>query len=123
MPPRTRLDPAVFRLPVDRIRSGWYTDAYFNLTKHLLEAEDRHPTVLMQVFQKQDSVLGGIDGVHERRDGVVEHFEQGARIAEAARGRNRLARDLDRFVHVGGGLERAREPTEETGSQRGVAGR
>ena len=58
---RERLDPDVFRLPVDRIREGYYTDAYFNLTKELLEANDRHPRVLMQVFQKHHSVLGGID--------------------------------------------------------------
>jgi nicotinate phosphoribosyltransferase len=56
-----RLDPAVFNLPVGRLREGYYTDAYFNLAKGLLEAEDRHPEVLMQVFQKHDTVLGGID--------------------------------------------------------------
>jgi nicotinate phosphoribosyltransferase len=58
---RQRLDPEVFRLPVDKIRQGYYTDAYFNFTKELLEAEDRHPNVKMQVFQKKHSVLGGID--------------------------------------------------------------
>ncbi len=58
---RPRLDPAIFRLPVDRIRDGYYSDAYFVLTKELLEAEGEHPHVTMQVFQKQDSVLGGID--------------------------------------------------------------
>jgi nicotinate phosphoribosyltransferase len=58
---RERLDPDVFRLPVDRIREGYYTDAYFNLTKELLEANERHPRVVMQVFQKRHSVLGGID--------------------------------------------------------------
>jgi nicotinate phosphoribosyltransferase len=57
----TRLDPSVFRLPVDRIRSGYYSDAYFNYTKELLEAERHHPRVTMQVFQKKRSVLGGID--------------------------------------------------------------
>jgi nicotinate phosphoribosyltransferase len=56
-----RLDPAVFRLPVDRIRDGYYSDQYFNLTRELLIAEDRHPRVLMQVFQKEQSILGGID--------------------------------------------------------------
>ncbi|MDQ4041973.1 MAG: quinolinate phosphoribosyl transferase [Actinomycetota bacterium] len=60
-PPRTRLDPDVFRLPVEKIRDGYYTDAYFNFTRELLEAEGRGPRVLMQVFQKHDSVLGGID--------------------------------------------------------------
>jgi nicotinate phosphoribosyltransferase len=58
---RNRLDPAIFRLPEVRIREGYYSDAYFNFTKELLEAEDRRPRVLMQVFQKQDSLLGGID--------------------------------------------------------------
>src|SRR3954451_8573190 len=58
---RTRLDPSVFRLPVDKLRAGYYTDQYSNLTKELLEAEDRHPRVLMQVFQKQASILGGVD--------------------------------------------------------------
>jgi nicotinate phosphoribosyltransferase len=43
------------------MREGYYTDQYFNLTRDLLEAEDRHPQVLMQVFQKEDSILGGID--------------------------------------------------------------
>jgi nicotinate phosphoribosyltransferase len=58
---RQRLDPDVFRLPVEKIRGGYYTDAYFNFTKVLLESEDRHPRVVMQVFQKHHSVLGGID--------------------------------------------------------------
>ena len=56
-----RLPPAIFRLPVEKIRAGWYTDAYFNLAKGLLEAEGRHATVTMQVFQKHHAVLGGID--------------------------------------------------------------
>ncbi len=58
---RERLAPEVFRLPVERIREGYYSDAYFNYTRELLEREDRHPRVLMQVFQRKDSVLGGID--------------------------------------------------------------
>jgi nicotinate phosphoribosyltransferase len=58
---RTRLDPSVFRLPVEKIREGYYTDAYFNYAKRLLEERGRHPKVTMQVFQKHDSVLGGID--------------------------------------------------------------
>jgi nicotinate phosphoribosyltransferase len=58
---RTRTPPEVFRLPVQRIREGWYSDAYFNLTKELLEAERRRAHVTMQVFQRHESVLGGID--------------------------------------------------------------
>lgn len=58
---RTRLDPEVFRLPVERIRAGWYSDAYFVSTKLLLEEDRHHPRVLMQVFQKRRSLCGGID--------------------------------------------------------------
>ena len=37
----TRLDPSVFRLPVERIREGYYSDAYFNFTKQLLGPRER----------------------------------------------------------------------------------
>jgi nicotinate phosphoribosyltransferase len=60
-PTRSRLDPEVFRLPVERIRDGYYSDAYFNFTRDLLVESGRHPKVTVQVFQKQESVLGGID--------------------------------------------------------------
>jgi nicotinate phosphoribosyltransferase len=60
-PYRTRLHPSVFRLPIEKIREGYYTDAYFNFTKQLLEEKGHCPSVTMQVFQKNDSVLGGID--------------------------------------------------------------
>jgi nicotinate phosphoribosyltransferase len=56
-----RLDPEVFRLPVERLRQGWYSDAYLNQTKRLLELEDHRPKVKMQVFQREEALLGGID--------------------------------------------------------------
>lgn len=56
-----RLDPAIFRLPIERLRRGYYSDAYFVETRALLERSDRHPHVLMQVFQKKTARLGGID--------------------------------------------------------------
>jgi nicotinate phosphoribosyltransferase len=60
--PRTRLSPEVFALPLERMRAGYYSDAYFNGTKAVLEADDLHPHVTMQVFQKQGhAVLGGVD--------------------------------------------------------------
>jgi nicotinate phosphoribosyltransferase len=76
-----RLDPGVFRLPVEKIREGWYSDVYFNFAKELLEAEGRHVRVTMQVFQKHRSLLGGIDEAiailkacsgHRRADGSWE---------------------------------------------------
>ena len=48
-------------MPVERIRGGYYSDAYFNFTKELLEAEEHHPRVTMQVFQRKHALLGGID--------------------------------------------------------------
>jgi nicotinate phosphoribosyltransferase len=58
---RERLSPDAFRLPVERIRAGYYSDAYFNFTRQLLQESGRRPRVTMQVFQKRRSVLGGID--------------------------------------------------------------
>jgi nicotinate phosphoribosyltransferase len=37
---RVRMAAVRLRLPVEKIREGYYSDAYFNLTKSLLEADD-----------------------------------------------------------------------------------
>ena len=58
---RKRLPPEVFDLPVEKMREGYYTDAYFNHTRQVLSRDERHPRVVMQVFQKHHSFLGGID--------------------------------------------------------------
>src|SRR6266581_7385060 len=60
-PPRQRLAPEVFDLPVEKMREGWYTDAYFNHARATLLADGRHPNVVVQVFQKNNSWLGGVD--------------------------------------------------------------
>jgi len=59
--PRDRLSPETFDLPVEKIRSGYYSDAYFNFARETLLADGRRPRVLMQVFQKNRAVLGGMD--------------------------------------------------------------
>src|SRR5918992_4784817 len=56
-----RLPPEIFELPVEKMREGYYTDAYFNHTRAALLQDGRHPRVVMQVFQKQDAFLGGMD--------------------------------------------------------------
>jgi nicotinate phosphoribosyltransferase len=56
-----RLPPDVFDLPVEKMRAGYYTDAYFNHARDTLLADGRRPRVLMQVFQKKRSWLGGMD--------------------------------------------------------------
>ena len=59
--PRERLAPEVFDLPVEKMRAGWYTDAYFNHARATLLADGRHPRVVVQVFQKNEAWLGGMD--------------------------------------------------------------
>jgi nicotinate phosphoribosyltransferase len=58
---RKRLAPEIFDLPVEKMRAGYYTDAYFNHTRSTLLADDRRPQVVMQVFQKNRAYLGGMD--------------------------------------------------------------
>jgi nicotinate phosphoribosyltransferase len=58
---RTRLPPEIFDLPVEKMRAGWYTDAYFNHARDTLLQDGRRPHVVMQVFQKNDAWLGGMD--------------------------------------------------------------
>src|SRR5436189_6347132 len=56
-----RLPPEIFELPVEKMREGYYTDAYFNHTREVLQEDGRHPRVVMQVFQRKDAYLGGMD--------------------------------------------------------------
>jgi nicotinate phosphoribosyltransferase len=58
---RNRLDPEIFDLPVEKMRAGYYTDAYFNHARAALLADGRHPRVVMQIFQKHHAYLGGMD--------------------------------------------------------------
>jgi nicotinate phosphoribosyltransferase len=58
---RRRLAPEVFDLPVEKMRAGYYTDAYFNHARETLLADERRPRVVLQVFQKRDAYLGGMD--------------------------------------------------------------
>jgi nicotinate phosphoribosyltransferase len=56
-----RLPPEVFDLPVEKMREGYYADAYFNHARATLLQDGRRPRVVMQVFQKRDAYLGGMD--------------------------------------------------------------
>jgi nicotinate phosphoribosyltransferase len=56
-----RLPPETFDLPVEKMREGYYTDAYFNHTRDTLLQDGRHPRVVMQVFQRNRAMLGGVD--------------------------------------------------------------
>lgn len=56
-----RLDPAIFDLPVEKMRDGYYSDAYFNHTRAALLHDGRRPRVVMQVFQRKHAMVGGMD--------------------------------------------------------------
>ena len=56
-----RRDPSIFAFPVEKMRSGYYSDKYFVRARDLLLAAGRGPTVTMQVFQKRDAVVAGTD--------------------------------------------------------------
>ena len=58
---RDRLPPEIFDLPVEKMREGYYADAYFNHARATLLQDDRRPRVVMQVFQKKSAWLGGMD--------------------------------------------------------------
>jgi len=60
-PRRERLDPTIFDLPVEKMRDGYYSDAYFNHTRSALLFDGRRPRVVMQVFQRKHAMLGGLD--------------------------------------------------------------
>ena len=58
---RKRLDPSVFALPAERLRSGFYTDQYFERTREVLKCDGRSPEVTMQVTGKSGGLLSGVD--------------------------------------------------------------
>ncbi len=58
---RRRLPPEIFELPVEKMRAGYYTDAYFNHARSTLLEDGRRPRVVMQAFQKKHAYLGGMD--------------------------------------------------------------
>lgn len=56
-----RLSSNVFNLPVEKMRAGYYSDTYFNRAREILVRDGHRPNVRMQVFQRNRSVLCGID--------------------------------------------------------------
>ncbi len=58
---RTRLDPEIFNLPIEKMRAGYYSDKYFVRTREVLRRDGASPQVTVQVYTKHDALLGGID--------------------------------------------------------------
>ena len=58
---KQRLAPDVFNIPVEEIKNGFYSDSYFLRTSEILLKDNHHPRVMMQIFQRQQAVLCGMD--------------------------------------------------------------
>jgi nicotinate phosphoribosyltransferase len=63
MPPRRRkrLEPATFNLPVEQIKQGFYTDAYFLRAREIVAKDKRTAAVMMQFSGKTEGWLSGVD--------------------------------------------------------------
>ena len=99
---RQRLAPEIFRLPVDRIRDGYYSDAYFNHTKLLLETGGPPSARADAGLPAQEVVLGGID--------------EAIAVLKVGAGRQYGGRRVDRRL---GGTSRSMRSTRATRSPRG----
>ena len=53
---KKRLPVEHFSFPVEQIKSGYYTDAYFLRTHEILTQDEHHPKVLMQIFQRNNFI-------------------------------------------------------------------
>src|SRR6476620_6244580 len=58
---RKRIDPAAFNLPVEQIKQGHYSDAYFVRAREIVRQDAKSPKVLMQVTGKNEGWVSGID--------------------------------------------------------------
>ncbi len=106
-----RLDPRVFKVPIDRIRAGYYSDKYFTRYVEVLKKDAYHPKVLYQFFPRRDSVVVGIDealailkmctGYYSDEEKAKGLFQD---LLEAERGLQKAVYVMDRE-----GIEKANE--------------
>lgn len=54
------LDPRKFKIPIDRIRAGYYSDKYFTRFGEVLRKARYNPNVLYQFFPRKDACVVGI---------------------------------------------------------------
>ena len=58
---KKRTPISAFNIPIEKIKSGYYSDDYFLRTAEILNKDNHHPRILMQVFQREHIVLCGVD--------------------------------------------------------------
>jgi len=58
---KSRLTPSQFQIPIEKYKSGYYADSYFNRSRIILQETNPDVEVTMQVFQRKNALLCGID--------------------------------------------------------------
>lgn len=61
MEAKKRLEPWVFKVPIDKIRAGYYSDKYFLRVTEILQKENHNPRVMYQFFVREPAVVAGLD--------------------------------------------------------------
>ena len=56
-----RLNPGVFKVPIDKIRNGYYSDKYFTRYVEVLKKANKKSDVLYQFFPRSDVIIVGLD--------------------------------------------------------------
>jgi nicotinate phosphoribosyltransferase len=94
---RERLPIETFDIPVQDIRRGYYSAVYFWREKQILEKMGYTKNVLMQVFQKNNAVLCGIDeaiAVLRLCSGYYREPERAYHFFDEYKEQERLIREL-----------------------------
>ncbi|MEG0831644.1 MAG: nicotinate phosphoribosyltransferase [Acidaminococcaceae bacterium] len=86
---KKRLPISSFNIPVEKIKAGYYSDAYFLRTAEILNSDNYHPRIVMQIFQREHVVLCGIDEVialiktcaHNPENIVIHALHDGDEVA------------------------------------------
>lgn len=79
-----------FDFPVEQIKAGYYSDAYFLRSAEILNGDNHHPRVLMQIFARDHVVLCGTDEViallktcsYNPQDLVIHSLKDGDEVDE-----------------------------------------
>lgn len=69
------------RLPIHELRCGYHSDVYFWREKVTLEQHGLHPNVTMQVFQKKNALLCGVNEALEVLRAASGHYTDPQRAA------------------------------------------
>ena len=103
-----RLKSYVFDLPVQELRRGYRSDIYFWREKVALEEHNIDPQVVMQVFQKNNAVICGIDeclAVLKLATGKYSDYQKAYKLFDKYIELKKIARsyfpeDRDRYLNI-----------------------